>query len=152
MAATATEASSGAGALIRRARKVLDLTQREVAEAVGVEDSRTIGEWERGTVPQKRFREPLARTLRLDLQSLHGHWGVALDGTSGASVHHLPVSDQRDADVGPDSEEVKRFREALLRGMEEGWSQSRWWVLSTSATAVALGIAWEPRDWVDSDE
>ena len=82
------------GVLISQRRKELNLTQKQLAEKIGVSD-RAISKWERGAgFPDVSLIEPLADGLGLTLQELfkgEQHSPAPTDDASARTVLHLTL-------------------------------------------------------------
>ena len=58
------------GAFIARRRKELDMTQKELAEKLGITD-RAVSKWETGrSMPDLSLLQPLSRILKIDVNDL----------------------------------------------------------------------------------
>jgi putative transcriptional regulator len=92
MSAMSTEDPSlEVGTRIRRARERLQLSQRDLAKAVGV-DVKTVGNWERGRV----------RGIRNRVGALEAVLGVQLDGPPEAGPVIPPDLERRLAQLTPE--------------------------------------------------
>jgi len=128
------EATTQLGNAIKVARKRLRLTQKELAERLGVADA-TIGRWERDEVwPQKHLWTNLAEILGARIAAL---LGVRPTG-SMAEIVEFPATGQPDR--SPSQTDLARLTEAIFVGIESGSATSESWFASVRAVAYLKGI------------
>lgn len=139
----------GSRRLLRDARVRAGLSVAGLADALGVAAT-TVERWERlGTVPQRRLRENLARTLSVDIVKFEEVWGLRprLSRSQADIIQIHAATEPRESRLDDLSEEERRFREAALTGLRKGYASSRWWVAAAVATARSLDIDWELPDF-----
>ncbi len=132
--------------LLRGARLKRGLSEGGLASALGAAPA-TVERWERlGTVPQRRFRENLARVLSVDIERFEEVWGLRPRPlpSSDATIIEISRPEPSRALRSDDDPEERRFLEATLIGLEKGYASSRWWVAAAVATARSIGVEWEP--------